>query len=71
MPETGIKEVIEEILNTNFGLEFSVRKNRTAFSDVTLLPEIFRWNDPKSSVHYYPSHSPQSANEKHNDIYGV
>ena len=37
--------------NTNFRLEYSVRKNRTTFSDVpSLLPEIFRWNDPKSRV---------------------
>ena len=28
--------------NTNFRLEYSVRKNRTTFSDVPLLPEIFR-----------------------------
>ena len=28
--------------NTNFSLEYSVRKNRTTFSDVLLLPEIFR-----------------------------
>ena len=31
--------------NTNFRLEHSVRKKY-----VPLLPEIFRWNDPKSSV---------------------
>ena len=61
MPETGIKEVIEEILNTNFGLEYSVRKNRTAFSDVTLLQEIFRWNDPKSSVPFtFQSYFPET-----------
>ena len=37
--------------NTNFHLEYSVRKNRTTFSDVPLLPEIFRWNDPKGVFH--------------------
>ena len=37
--------------NTNFRLEYSVRKNRTTFSDVPLLPEIFRWNDPKGVFH--------------------
>ena len=36
--------------NTNFRLECCFRKNRTTFSDVPLFPEIFRWNDPKSSV---------------------
>ena len=36
--------------NTNFRLEHFVRKNRTTFSDVTLLPEIFHWNDPKFRV---------------------
>ena len=38
--------------NMNFCLEDSVRKNRTTFSDVPLLPEIFCWNDPKSRVTY-------------------
>ena len=47
---TGIKDGFEE-MNTNFRLEYSVRKNRTIFSDVpSLLLEIFRWNDPKSCV---------------------
>ena len=32
---------------TNFRLEYSIRKNRTTFSDVPLLPEIFRWEDTK------------------------
>ena len=36
--------------NTNFLLEHSIRKNRTIFSDVPLLPEIFRWEDPKRRV---------------------
>ena len=35
---------------TNFRLEHSVRKNKTSFADVPLLPEIFRWNDPKIRV---------------------
>ena len=34
--------------NTNF--RSSVRKNRTTFSDVPLLPDIFRWDNPKSRV---------------------
>ena len=34
--------------NTNFWLENSVRKNRTTFSDVPLLPEVFRWSEPNS-----------------------
>lgn len=37
--------------NTDFRLEQSVLKNRPAFSDVPLLPEIFCWNDLKSNVH--------------------
>ena len=39
--------------NTNFRLEYSIRKNRTTFSDVLLLPRIlnFRWEaNPKSRV---------------------
>ena len=36
--------------NSNFRLEHSVRKNRTVFSDVPLLPESSRWNNPKSRV---------------------
>ena len=48
-PETGIKDGFEE-WNTNFCLKYSVGKNRTTLSDVPLLPEIFRWKDPKSRV---------------------
>ena len=49
----GLKLVSKMALrkwNTNFRLEYFVRKNRTTFSDVPLLPEIFRWEDPKSRV---------------------
>ena len=49
----GLKLVSKMALRkwkTNFRLEYFVRKNRTAFSDVPLLPEIFRWEDPKSRV---------------------
>ena len=35
--------------NANFRLEYSVQKNSTIFSDVPLLPKIFRWNDSLSS----------------------
>ena len=35
---------------TNFRLKYSDRNNRTPFSDVPLLPEIFRRNDLKSRV---------------------
>ena len=44
----GLKLVSKKALskwNTNFRLEYSVPKNTT-----TLLPEIFRWNDPKGRV---------------------
>ena len=46
----GLKLFLKMALNkcnTNFRLEYSVRKNRTTFSDVPLL----RWNDPKCHVH--------------------
>ena len=49
----GLKLVSKMALrkwNTNFRLEYFVRKNRTTFSDVPLLQEIFRWEDPKSRV---------------------
>ena len=36
--------------NTNFRLECSVRKNKTTFWDVSLIPEISRRNDLKSRV---------------------
>ena len=36
--------------NVNFHWEDSIWKNRTSFSDVPLLPEIFCWNDPKSHI---------------------
>jgi len=43
--------IIMIIINiTYFRLKYSDRKNRTPFSDVPLLPEIFRWNDLKSRV---------------------
>ena len=53
----GLKLVSKMALrkwNTNFRLEYFVRKNRTTFSDVPLLPEIFRWEDPKKScsIHF-------------------
>ena len=47
---------------TNFRLEHSVRKNRTAFSDVPLLPEIFHWNHPKSRVPFtFQAEFPESC----------
>ena len=49
----GLKPVSKMALkpwNTNFRLEYLIRKNRTTFSDVPLLPEIFRWNYQKSRV---------------------
>ena len=36
--------------NTTFRREHSVRRNRTTFSDVPLLPNVFRWNDRKSRL---------------------
>ena len=45
-----IEDGFEEI-EMNFRLEYSARKNRATLADVPLLPEIFRWNEPKSRVH--------------------
>ena len=56
LPENGregLKLVSKMALkkwNTNFRLEYSIRKNRTTFSYVPLLLEIFRWEDPKIRV---------------------
>ena len=44
----GVKLVSKMALkkrNTNFRLEYSIRKKRTTISDLPLLPEIFRWID--------------------------
>ena len=51
--ETGIKLKAWKKWNANFRLEYSFRKNRTTFSDVPLLPEIFCWNDPKKACSIY------------------
>ena len=49
--ETGIKDRFEEMeYNTKFRLELSDLENRTSFSDVPFLWEIFHWSDPKSRV---------------------
>ena len=48
-PGYGIKQGSEE-MEHDFPLEQSVRKNRTTFSNVPLLPKIFRWNDTKSRL---------------------
>ena len=48
-PETNIKEGLKK-WNANFRLEHSDRENRTIFSDVPFLSEIFHWNDPKSRI---------------------
>ena len=56
LPENGregvklVSKMALEKWNTNFRLEYSIRKNRTSFSDVPLLPEIFRWEDLKIRV---------------------
>ena len=53
MGSEGLKLVSKMALkkwNSNFRFQQSVRKNRTTFSGVPLLREIFRWNDPKSRV---------------------
>ena len=52
-PETDIKLMAQKKWSANFRLEYSVRKNRTTFSDVPLLPEIFYWDDPKKACSIY------------------
>jgi len=48
-PETGTKEGFKKMEHEFlFGI-FHPEKQAT-FSDVSLLPEIFRWNDPRSRV---------------------
>ena len=47
---TAVSKMALKKWNTNFRLEHSVGKNRTTFSNVPLLSEIFLWNDPKSRV---------------------
>ena len=59
LPKNGAKNIPQTGINTNFRLEHSVRENRTTFSDVPLLPEIFRWNDPKS-VFTFQLHFPET-----------
>ena len=47
---TAVSKTALKKWNTNFRLEHSAGKNRTTFSNVPLLSEIFLWNDPKSRV---------------------
>ena len=49
-PEPGIKDGFDE-WDAKFRLEYSVRKNRTTFSDVSLLPEIFSGTTQKVVRH--------------------
>ena len=60
----GLKLVSKMALkewNTNFRLEYSIRKNRTTFSDVLLLPEIFRWEDTESRAPFFPTGFPRTS----------
>ena len=43
-PQTSIKDGVEE-MEHEFPFGVFRPGNRTTFSDVPLLPEIFRWND--------------------------
>ena len=52
----GLKLVSKMALkkwNMNFCLEYSTWKNRTTFSHVLWLPEIFHWNNPKKLCSIY------------------
>ena len=52
--------------NTNFHLEYSIWKNRTTFSDVPLISEIFRRKTPKKSFSiYFPTGFPGKLLGKH------
>ena len=52
-PETGIKDCFKEVDHEfPIGIFHPEKKNRTTFSDVQLLPEIFRREDLKSCVPY-------------------
>ena len=59
----GLKKCLEEMESrANFHLEHSVQKNRTTFSDVPLLPGIFRWNVQKSRLPFnFQPDFPQSV----------
>ena len=53
----GIAQLVSKMAlkkwNMNFCLEYSTWKNRTTFSHVLLLPEIFHWNNPKKLCSIY------------------
>ena len=57
--------------NTNFCLEYSIWKNRTNFSIVLLLPEIFHWNDPNKlrSIFFPTQFSRNFLNMVYNHCY--
>ena len=48
-PETGIKHGFEQ-MEQRFPCGILRPEYRTTFSGLPLLPEIFRWNDPKDRV---------------------
>ena len=51
-----VSKIALEKWKANFCLEYSVRKNSAIFSDVPLLPGIFRWNEQiKSCSIYFPT----------------
>ena len=53
--KTGVNMALNK-WNTNFRLEYSVRKTQDyTFSDVQLLPEISLWNDRALYTIYFPT----------------
>ena len=48
-PETGTKDGFEE-MEHEFLFEMFRAERQATFSDVSLFPEIFRWNDQRSRV---------------------
>ena len=52
-PETGIKDGLEEMEGEFWLGIFRPKKKSITFSDVPLLPDIFRWNDPKKACSIY------------------
>ena len=54
---------VEKSVNTNFSLGSFRRENRTTFSGIPFIPEIFQWNEPKS-------HVPFSSQPKFTEVFG-
>ena len=47
-------EVVRPFKSCKWNTHFQ-RENRTTFSEVPFIPEIFQWNEPKTCVHLHPN----------------